>query len=177
MERTFINAMWQNFAGAMDMFKEVIRICPEDYWQNDNKFFYLSYHTLIFLDYYLSQPVSSFSPLLTYTITCGDLPTGAIDDVIPDRHFTREEIILYVQLVRKKSRQVILESPEIKFTQRWIKDEEIHLHDLCPELVKNYSLTDILFYNLRHLQHHVGQLNFMLRQNTGLAADWVAVAD
>lgn len=177
MERSLITSLGQNFAGAIDMFTEVIRICPEDFWQNDKKFFYLSYHTLIFLDYYLSQPVSSFSPQLAYTITCGDLPPEAVDDVIPDYHYAREEMIHALQLVRKKSQQVILETPELNFSRRWISAEEIRMHDLCPGLVEDYSLADILLYNLRHLQHHVGQLNFMLRQYKGLAAEWVALVD
>ena len=58
-----------------------------------------------------------------------------------------------------------------------IKDEEINLHGLCPTLVSNYTLMEILFYNLRHLQHHAGQLNLLLRQQANIAADWISQAD
>jgi len=35
---------------------------------------------------------------------------------------------------------------------------------------------EILLYNLKHVQHHAGQLNLLLRQETGEAANWVADA-
>jgi len=39
-----------------------------------------------------------------------------------------------------------------------------------------YSVLEILLYNLKHVQHHAGQLNLLLRQETGEAANWVADA-
>ena len=41
---------------------------------------------------------------------------------------------------------------------------------------KNYSLLEILLYNLRHIQHHAAQLNLLLRQNTNDAPNWVSQA-
>jgi uncharacterized damage-inducible protein DinB len=34
----------------------------------------------------------------------------------------------------------------------------------------------MLLYNLRHLQHHVAQLNLMMRQTASKAPGWVAKA-
>ena len=33
---------------------------------------------------------------------------------------------------------------------------------------------ELLLYNLRHVQHHVGQLNLMLGREAGSAPRWVA---
>ncbi|MEZ4847283.1 MAG: hypothetical protein R3B93_01345 [Bacteroidia bacterium] len=57
------------------------------------------------------------------------------------------------------------------------KEDEIGLHGLCPSIVENYTLLEIIFYNFRHVQHHVGQLNFLLRQKADVAADWVGMVD
>uniref|UniRef100_UPI00111311FE DinB family protein n=1 Tax=Flavobacterium caeni TaxID=490189 RepID=UPI00111311FE len=46
--------------------------------------------------------------------------------------------------------------------------------DCAPALVQQYSVTEIMFYNLRHLQHHAGQLNLLLRQHGQTPCDWVA---
>ncbi len=42
---------------------------------------------------------------------------------------------------------------------------------------KNYSMLELVIYNLRHVQHHTGQLNMMLRQETGNAPGWVSEAN
>ncbi|WP_394370724.1 hypothetical protein [Flavobacterium hibisci] len=36
----------------------------------------------------------------------------------------------------------------------------------------NYSLLEILLYNLRHTQHHVGQLNMLIRQDLDKHIEW-----
>jgi uncharacterized damage-inducible protein DinB len=37
------------------------------------------------------------------------------------------------------------------------------------------SYLELLLYSLRHIQHHVGQLNLVIRQMTGSAPRWVAL--
>jgi uncharacterized damage-inducible protein DinB len=39
---------------------------------------------------------------------------------------------------------------------------------------KNYSVLEILLYNMRHVQHHVAQLNLLLRQGTADVPNWVS---
>ena len=132
---------------------------------------------MIFLDYYLTRPVREFHAGLPYTLGDPDnLPAGAVDDVIPDRYYTKEEFLGYLAIIREKCKRVILSASEEKLAERWIRDDEIDMRGLCPGLVVNYSVLEILFYNFRHVQHHVGQLNLMLRQKADLAAEWVAEA-
>ena len=47
---------------------------------------------------------------------------------------------------------------------RWIND------------YKNYSVFEILLYNMRHVQHHTAQLNLLLRQEINTAPKWVSIA-
>jgi len=51
------------------------------------------------------------------------------------------------------------------------------VHDLCPSLVTDYSLIEIIFYNFRHIQHHIGQLNLLLRQKANIAAEWISQSE
>lgn len=159
------------------MLRNAITHCPEQLWREEGRFYYLSYHTTIFLDYYLSRPVQGFDPALPFTLVAEDrLPAAAVDDVIPNRHYRREEVLSYLNRIRDKCKRVILETDKAAFTETWIR-EEIPLHGLCPPPVENYSLLEILFYNLRHVQHHTAQLNYILRQGTGWAPDWVSLAE
>jgi hypothetical protein len=178
VSQTFQESLWKNFAAVIDMLKNIIVICPEKIWREERKIFYMTYHTMIFLDYYLTNPVKDFRPDLSFTIGDPDLlPEGAIDDVIPDRMYSKEELLAYVCSIREKCKKVVTQTSEEKFSQRWINDDEINIHGLCPQLVINYSLLEILLYNIRHVQHHVAQLNLLLRQNANVATEWISQAD
>jgi len=160
------------------MLKNIIIICPDKIWQNEKKIFYMTYHTIIFLDYYLTNPVMDFAPVLPYTI--GDsnhLPAEAIDDVLPNQFYSKEELLNYLSAIREKCKKLITVMPIEKFGDRLITDEEITVHDLCPSLVTDYSLIEIIFYNFRHIQHHIGQLNLLLRQKANIAAEWISQSE
>jgi len=178
MRELFTDCLWKNFAAAIDMLKSVIVLCPVELWKNDKKFYYLTYHTVLFLDYYLTNPVSNFHPILPYTITDpAELPPDAVDDVIPDQFYNKDEFLIYLSTIREKCKKLITETPAEKLQSRWIEEAEIETHGLCPTLVINYSVLEILFYNLRHVQHHTAQLNLILRQKANVAAQWISHAN
>lgn len=179
MTDIFKKCLWANFGGVIDMLMNVIALCPDELWNKDRKFFFMAYHTTIFLDYYLSYPVAGFKPCLPFTISDETaIPGDAIDDVIPDRFYSKEEMLAYLVSIREKCKNLITLATENSLNARWINDHEISMHGLCPPIVKDYTVLQILFYNFRHVQHHVAQLNFMLRQKANMAADWIAeVAD
>ena len=171
-------ALWNHFGAAIDTFRAQISLCGDPVWEREKKIGYLCYHVSIFLDYYLSAPVRDFRPALPYTLADPDhLPPEAIDDVLPARAYSRKEMLDWLDAVRSRCRKLILQSTDADFSAPWIQPEEVDLHGLCPDLVVNYSRLEILLYNLRHLQHHVGQLNLLLRQHLGQAADWLALPE
>ena len=178
MNQVFQESLWKNFAAEIDMLKNIIVICPDEIWQKEKKIFYMTYHTVIFLDYYLTSPVKDFHPNLPYTIGDPDhLPSEAIDDIIPNQFYPKEELLTYISSIREKCKRLIRQTPIEKFSERWINDDEINMHDLCPSLVIKYNLLEILLYNFRHVQHHVAQLNLLLRQKANVATDWISQSD
>jgi hypothetical protein len=171
---TFKPTLWKNFGAAIDMLGNAVMMCPTDLWEKQEKFYYLSYHTLIFLDYYLARPARDFQPQLPYLLHDPDhLPPGAVDDVLPARFYSQTEMLVALSNIREKCRNLILNADDQRFSQPWIQPEETGLHGLCPSIVENYTLLEIIFYNFRHVQHHVGQLNYLLRAHTNKAPDWV----
>ena len=126
----------------------------------------------------MTVPARDFKPVLPFTLVPMDsLPQDAVDDVLPNAAYTREEMLDYLSTIREKCKKLILDSSEEKLKMKWIAKEEINLHGLCPSLVEDYSVIEILFYNLRHVQHHVAQLNLILRQKINAAPDWVSHSD
>ncbi len=170
--------LWKNFAASIDMLKNAIEMCPDELWLNNKKFFYMAYHCAVFTDYYLTIPPTNFFPPLAYTLTeSADIPEDAIDDVVPNKIYSRAELTEYIATVRQKCRKVIVNLTEETMDKSWIAgNEDVDLSLSGMDALK-YSTLEILFYNMRHVQHHAAQLNLMLRQAINTAPDYVSEAE
>jgi hypothetical protein len=160
-------SLWGQFGASIDMLRDTITLCPEEFLASNRKFFYTAYHTLIFLDYYMTNPPQGFTSPLSFTIRePADIPEDAIDDIIPDSMYTKEDLLGYLQSSREKAHRLIAGLTEESVGHRW-KEE-----DVSPP-VMDYSMLEILLYNMRHVQHHTAQLNLMLRQGINDASAWI----
>ncbi|MEJ7643885.1 MAG: DinB family protein [Chryseolinea sp.] len=161
-------SLWKQFGASIDMLKNAIALWPEERWDSKPKFFYIAYHTLFFLDYYLTIPVKGFSPRLAFTLTePQNIPDGALDDLVPSRIYSKGELLSYLQSSREKCHTLIAGLTEERLNERWIEEHGN----------RDYALIELLFYNMRHVQHHAAQLNMLLRTEINFAPDWVSRAD
>jgi hypothetical protein len=169
--------LWRNFGASIDMLKNAVMMWPEENTNTNKKFFYIAYHCVVFLDYYLTIPPKDFLSPLPFTLTeISEIPEDAIDDVVPDKIYTKKELLDYLQSAREKCRKVITDLTEEKLGERWITEsEELYLALASSASIK-YSVLEILFYNMRHVQHHAAQLNLILRQTINKAPDYVSMA-
>ena len=159
--------LWKQFGASIDMLKNAISSCPEDYWDKNRKYFYISYHCLIFLDYYLTIPAGKMSSPLPFTIAKpADIPADAVDDIIPDEIYSKKELLEYLEASREKCRKVIAGLTEGGLQDKWVEVPE--------EGGRTFSIFKLLLYNMRHVQHHAAQLNLLLRQGTNNAPNWVS---
>jgi len=161
------DSLWSQFGASINMLENAITLWPDEEWTGGKRFFYTAYHCLIFLDYYLTNPPESFEPLLPFTITeKADQPTDSLDDVIPNSIYSKQELLGYLQGCRQKCRAIIANLTEARLQERWVEEDG----------GMNYSMLEILLYNMRHVQHHAAQLNLYLRQTIDQAPGWVARA-
>lgn len=151
------DALWSQFGASLDMLENAIHMCPDEHWDTALDFWYLSFHCLFWTDHYLSVEPNKFEPPKPFTFSEFD-PTGKK----PDRTYTRSEILAYLEQCRQKARKHIEELTPSRMNARWINES------------KNFSLLEILLYNMRHIQHHVAQLNLYLRQTIDRAPKWVS---
>jgi hypothetical protein len=166
MLNTFKVSYWNQFGAAIDMLVNAVAMYPEERWEN-SRFFYISYHVTVFLDYYLTNPPESFMAPLPFTFAEeGNQPEGPIDDLIPDRSYHKEELLTWLEACREKCRALITSLTEKSVEDKWIEDNG----------GMDFPVPEILLYNMRHVQHHAAQLNMLLRQETGNAPDWVSRA-
>lgn len=163
MDATWRANLWQQFGAAIDMLENAMLACPDVIWNDQSRrpqFWYVVYHTLFFLDLYLSDSAEGFTPPAPFTL--GELdPAGRL----PDRVYAKDELRAYLEHGRNKCR-VTIESLTDERTRR-----------RCRFGSLDFTVSELLLYNMRHVQHHAAQLNLMLRQRTDSAPRWVARTD
>ena len=176
MSQWVSEVLWKQFGGSIDMLARAVAAWPDNQWSS-KKFYYMAYHTAVFLDYYLTVPPKNFSSPLPYTLTeHAEIPSEVIDDVVPDRLYSKAELLSYIQESRFKCKRVISNLTDEQLQAPWIdKSDDLDLTLSGRDALK-YSVFEILLYNMRHVQHHAAQMNLMLRQQTGAAPDYVSHA-
>ena len=112
MDNSWQTAVAQQFGAAIDMLEKVLVACPDELWRvrlwNDPQlprsaeFWYVVYHTLFWLDLYLSGSVEGFMPPAPFTLDELD-PAG----IIPERAFSRDELQTYLAHGREKCRSTL----------------------------------------------------------------------
>lgn len=67
MDQTFKNSLWSQFGASIDMPENAIKFCPYELWNFKLSFSGDAYHTLFFLDYYLTLDPVGFVPRSPFT--------------------------------------------------------------------------------------------------------------
>lgn len=141
------------------MLENAITACPDALWSDRTQrpeFWYVAYHTLFFLDYYHSASAEGFAPPEPFTLEELD-PAG----IIPERPFTKDELLRYLEHGREKCRAIIagLTDETAREVRRFNRND--------------WTVLEWLLSTMRHVQHHTAQLNLILRQQTDSAPRWV----
>ena len=105
METTLRTALWRQFGAAIDMLENALLACPSTHWNerlwSDPEapdyptFWSLTYHTLFWLDLYLTGQWKDSLPLRPSRIR---LTQG----VLPKQPYTRDELHAYLVHLRQK---------------------------------------------------------------------------
>jgi len=169
MDMSWKSSVWRQFGAAIDMLDNALRACPDELWQERlyneptvqpefAEFWYVAYHTLFWLDFYLSDSAEGFAPPPPFTLS--ELEAG----LFPERVYTKAELQTYLEHGRNKCR-VKLEALTDPLVPQQSRPD-------WPEM----SVAELLLYNLRHVQEHAAQLSLFLGQKVGSAPGWVAKA-
>jgi DinB family protein len=162
METIWKTIIWQQFGASIDMLENALLACPDEIWgdrSQQTEYWYLVYHTLFWLDLYLSGSIEGFTPPSPFTLDELD-PAGPL----PERVYAKDELQTYLRYCRQKCRATI-ES---------LTDEKAN--ELSVFGWGEVRFAELLLNNMRHVQHHAAQLNLILRQKIDTAPGWVAKA-
>jgi hypothetical protein len=160
MDTTLRTLLWSQFGASLDMLENAVAACPPQLWDTGTGFWYIAYHTLFYTDYYLSEEPDGFQPPAPFGLSEFD-PSGAW----PERTYTQQELLRYLDHNKQKAHHLIARMDDTLAAKRFINP------------YRNYSILELLLYNMRHIQHHGGQLHMLIKQGTGADAPrWVAQA-
>lgn len=147
---------------ALLMLIDCIRQCPQELWNDtayDNCFWRIAYHTLYFTDLYLSDHPDAHIPWEKHISGYNFL--GKIN-YIENRPltittvYTQHDLMIYAEN--------LISSLPARIKEDWSTQSGF---DWLP-----MSLAGLYFYNLRHLQHHIGQLTERLKTSNAIVITW-----
>jgi hypothetical protein len=181
MDQNLRTILWQQFGASIDMLENAITACPEDVWSaragrgtelnaegsSFSSYWYISFHTLFWLDLNLSDSVEGFAPPEPFTLSELD-PEG----ILPERVYTKLELLNYLEHCREKCRIQIARLTTEKAQQLFVNTEKAR-QIFTSAAWRDRTLLELQLYNMRHVQHHAAQLNLILRQKTDSAPHWV----
>ena len=145
MDMTWKTSVWRQFGAAIDMLDNALQACPDELWQarlfNESsvqpgfsEFWYITYHTLFWLDIYLSDSIEGFAPPAPFTMS--ELEAG----LLPERVYTKTELQTYLAHGRNKCKNKL----------------ETQTNLLVPQQIRpdwrEMSVAEMLLYNMRHVQ-------------------------
>jgi hypothetical protein len=167
------NAMlWRQFGAAIDMLGDALRDCPDELWERNlwadqpdqwvaagfSAFWYLGYHTLFWLDLYMTGAEEGFAPPAPF-----DLVEMEAGEALP-RTYTRQELLGYLEHCRRRCQET-LGALSSEAAQR-----------LCRFAWGELTFGELQLYNLRHVQEHAAQLSLFLGQQAGKSTNWAPQA-
>ena len=171
---TIINKamLWRQFGAVIDDFGSAVRDCPDELWKKQlwedqpdqwvaagfSAYWYLCYHTLFWLDLYLTGAEEGFAPPAPF-----DLVEMEAGELLP-RVYTRKELLGYWELCRRRCQETI-DTLSIEQANR-----------LCSFAWGELPFAELLLYTLRHVQEHAAQLHLFLGQQAGKSAKWASRA-
>jgi len=152
--------LWRQFGVAIAMLGDALRDCPDDLWEKRlwadqpdqwvaagfSAFWYLGYHTLFWLDLYLTGAEEGFAPPAPF-----DLVEMEAGEVLP-RTYTRDELLGYLDYCRRKCQATI----------GTLSQEQAYR--VCRFAWGELPFAELLLYTMRHVQEHAAQLLMFLGQ-------------
>lgn len=149
-------AITSQYQAALDMLTSTIEQCRDRLWTDpryQNAFWHLAYHALFYTDLYLQASESAFTPSPLHSGGYGDLSRKDLSAL------SKPDVLGYAAGLRSGVPVAIdaldLAQEDSGFT--WLP----------------FGKLELQFYNIRHLQHHTGQLSDRIRNDLALPTPWV----
>lgn len=158
------SALLSQYRAALQMHRSAIEACPDPVWDEEshrNRSWNISYHALYYTHLYASRSEDAFEPWEKGRPNChymGRLPFPPHTEFELGPPYSKAEMIEYADFVERfLIRALPAEDLEAVSGFEWLPFRRFELH----------------LYNVRHLQHHLGQITARVQAATGSGVPWV----
>ena len=172
MDNLWPSLIGRQFAATIQQQRLAIEACPEELWDDRTEgspFWHLAYHALFFTDLYLSDDETTFRPREYHEDKAHFLPgdyrefAGVVGT--PAKAFTRDRLVDYAGHLQRKCEESFEKLTDERALER------------CGFWWYELNVGEFTLNNLRHLQHHTGQLVLLLRRRADIGIDWLGTKD
>lgn len=172
METNWPAMIGRQFAAAIQMIQQAVRDCPADLWDDrsgGSPFWHIAYHALFYTDFYLFEGEQSFQAREYHRDNAHSLPGdyrefGGIVTT-PEQPFTKDRLLDYADHCLRKCKQTFATLTAERSLER------------CGFWWYELNVGEFLLNNLRHVQHHAGQLALLLRRHADYGMEWMGTQD
>ena len=157
-------SLLRQYRAGLDMLRKAVDLCPENLWLSTdyrNRYWHIAYHSLFYTHFYVQPSEGDFLPWSKHVPNSNYLCIGSQANSetfhIPEP-YTKLDVQEYWEVcVAEVEKQVPL----------------IRLEDTSGFSWLPFHKVELQFYNIRHLQHHTGQLIDRLRTAADVGVSWV----
>ena len=146
------------YLATLEMMKQAISQCPDELWSNmshTNQFWHIAYHALFYTHLYLQPTEADFAPWAKSHADLNDMGRP-----YEGKPLSKADILEY-----------------LAFCQQEVQKQTANLEPTEPSGFSWIPLNklELQFYNIRHLQLHVGELAERLWAEAELEVGWVGL--
>lgn len=163
-ESAILRPIISQYRASLAMLRQAIELCSEDLWLSPayhNQFWHVAYHAVFYTHLYVQPSEAQFRPWskhLQDSQYLGPRPWAPNEPRKIGKPYAKTNVLEYLALC---CAEVEANVPALRLEDEsgfyWLKFNKLELQ----------------FYNLRHLQHHTGQLADRLRSVTNIGLPWV----
>lgn len=154
------------YLAALEMLAQAISHCPQDLWADPgdkNQFWNTAYHALFYTHLYLQASEADFQPWEKHIEGLhhfDPLPESALEGAENKIPFSKEDLLAYLDFCRQVVRERVPATDlQADSGFSWIPFNKLQLQ----------------FYNIRHIQHHTGELYERLGTRADIEVRWVGM--
>jgi hypothetical protein len=155
------------YLASLEMLNQAILQCPGELWDDasfPNQFWQIAYHVLFYTHLYLQPTEEDF---VSWGKHKKDYHTfEGLKEATPDpgkiSPYAKEEVLEYLEFCRREV---------------YLKVESLDLEAESGFYWLPFNKMELQFYNIRHLQHHTGDLSERLGTNADIHIRWVGMVE
>jgi len=166
-EKIMLKIIKRQFEISYQMLLEMVEACPEDLWTKINggfPFWQQLYHTAYWIDFWLREAYdgSEFRSM----IFDGSISFELNREVKTFKSYlTKEQLKEYLMKIHLKTERIFEKL-----------NDEMLMTPIIPGK-DDYTYSDVILEQVRHIMYHVGHCNSILRSKGLPAVEWIAHDD